>query len=202
MIEMLRRREMMAPSKSILPSEYQQVEYLESTGGAYIDTRYRPFDNFDVESINIWSKVNADNFWLCGAVNLSTFRQDIGIGRNAQRIYGYSTFNVLSSDVFYKIELTTTTVSINNEKSTLIYQGDNNYPSGLSFLLFKANGSILGPKGKIYYCKIVTTQSGTYEFIPCYRIADNVAGMYDIVNNMFYTNAGTGEFLVGADVIG
>lgn len=200
MIGMLRRREMMVQSKSILPSEYQQVEYIESIGGAYINTGYYPFDNFDVESIIIWSKVNADAFWLCGAVSSSTYRQDIGIASSVQRIYGYAAFNVLSNDVFYKIELTTTTVSINNEKSTLIYQGDNDYPNRLSFLLFKANNSVIVPKGKIYYCKIVTTQSGTYEFIPCYRKSDNVAGMYDVVNGVFYTNAGTGSFIVGSNI--
>lgn len=31
--------------------------------------------------------------------------------------------------------------------------------------------------------------------IPAFRIADNKPGLYDIVNNQFYTNAGTGEFL-------
>ena len=31
--------------------------------------------------------------------------------------------------------------------------------------------------------------------IPALRIADNRPGLYDIVNNYFYTNAGIGEFL-------
>ena len=39
-----------------------------------------------------------------------------------------------------------------------------------------------------------------YEFIPCYRKADNVAGLYDLVNGVFYTNAGSGTFAVGSDV--
>jgi hypothetical protein len=38
--------------------------------------------------------------------------------------------------------------------------------------------------------------------IPCYRKADNVAGMYDLFSGEFYTNAGTGEFIIGPDVIG
>jgi hypothetical protein len=37
-------------------------------------------------------------------------------------------------------------------------------------------------------------------YIPCYRKSDNVIGLYDLVNNVFYTNAGTGTFLKGADV--
>ena len=35
------------------------------------------------------------------------------------------------------------------------------------------------------------------DFIPCYRKSDNVAGLYDLVNNTFYTNQGTGNFIVG-----
>lgn len=37
-------------------------------------------------------------------------------------------------------------------------------------------------------------------FIPCYRRSDNVIGLYDLVENKFYTNAGTGNFLKGPDV--
>ena len=40
------------------------------------------------------------------------------------------------------------------------------------------------------------------EFIPCYRKADSVAGLYDLANNTFYTNAGSGVFVVGPDVSG
>lgn len=38
------------------------------------------------------------------------------------------------------------------------------------------------------------------DLIPCYRKADNVIGMYDLVNDKFYTNEGTGTFLKGKDV--
>ena len=35
------------------------------------------------------------------------------------------------------------------------------------------------------------------DFIPCYRITDNEIGLYNLVDNQFYTNQGTGEFLYG-----
>ena len=38
------------------------------------------------------------------------------------------------------------------------------------------------------------------ETYPCYRKSDNEPGMYDIVNGVFYTNQGNGEFIVGKDV--
>lgn len=36
--------------------------------------------------------------------------------------------------------------------------------------------------------------------IPCYRKSDGEIGMYDTINNIFYTNFGTGSFLKGNDV--
>ena len=33
------------------------------------------------------------------------------------------------------------------------------------------------------------------EFIPSLRVSDNKPGLYDTVNNEFYVNQGTGEFL-------
>ena len=32
------------------------------------------------------------------------------------------------------------------------------------------------------------------EFVPCYRVADDVKGMYDMITGQFFENAGTGEF--------
>lgn len=37
-------------------------------------------------------------------------------------------------------------------------------------------------------------------YIPCYRKADQVAGLYDLVTNTFYANNGSGRFDVGSDV--
>ena len=53
---------------------------------------------------------------------------------------------------------------------------------------------------KIYSVKFSEQGNLLRDMIPCYRKTDNVAGMYDIVNDVFYTNQGTGVFAVGADI--
>lgn len=53
---------------------------------------------------------------------------------------------------------------------------------------------------KVAYIKIEQNGILVRNFIPCYRRADKLAGMYDIVGNVFYTNAGSGSFIVGPDV--
>lgn len=37
------------------------------------------------------------------------------------------------------------------------------------------------------------------DLFPCYRIADDEPGFYDVVNDVFYTNQGTGALVVGPD---
>lgn len=51
--------------------------------------------------------------------------------------------------------------------------------------------------GSYFALDFVTRQ---FDLVPCYRKADDVIGFYDIVNDVFYTNAGTGTFVKGPDV--
>ena len=53
-------------------------------------------------------------------------------------------------------------------------------------------------EGKIYYFKITdkSTNNIVRWMVPTVRNSDGVAGMYDVVNNIFYTNSGTGTFTV------
>ena len=58
-------------------------------------------------------------------------------------------------------------------------------------------GNVVG-YSKIYNFKVYTDSIATtpiYEYIPAIRNADGEIGMYDIINDVFYTNAGTGTFL-------
>ena len=54
-------------------------------------------------------------------------------------------------------------------------------------------------KIKIYSCTIKKVQDGStlYELVPVKRKSDNVLGMYDVTNNRFYTNNGSGTFQYG-----
>ena len=52
----------------------------------------------------------------------------------------------------------------------------------------------------VAYIKIWQNDVLVAEFIPCYRRSDGAKGMYDIVRNQFFGNAGTGDFEVGPDV--
>ena len=51
----------------------------------------------------------------------------------------------------------------------------------------------------INYCLLYDDNIMREGLYPVYRKSDSKPGMYDIVNNVFYTNQGSGEFLVGPD---
>lgn len=54
---------------------------------------------------------------------------------------------------------------------------------------------------RLWYCKLYDANQIILDLVPCYRKSDSEPGMYDLVTKQFFTNAGTGEFLVGPDVI-
>lgn len=54
---------------------------------------------------------------------------------------------------------------------------------------------------QIYYIKLLdNTETIIQEYYPCYRKSDGVIGFYDIINDTFRVNEGTGTLTKGADV--
>ena len=50
----------------------------------------------------------------------------------------------------------------------------------------------------LYYALIYDGNNLIRQFIPAKRKSDNVVGLYDLVNDTFYTNAGSYNFDYGA----
>ena len=53
---------------------------------------------------------------------------------------------------------------------------------------------------KVYRLKLYENDVLVREYVPCYRVSDNEIGLYELVNNVFYPNNGTGTFNKGNDV--
>jgi hypothetical protein len=60
--------------------------------------------------------------------------------------------------------------------------------------LFWANGSSATKQGKIYSCRIYDSGVIVRDFVPCVNPNGDV-GLYDVANDKFYGNAGTGKFI-------
>ena len=94
----------------------------------------------------------------------------ISVSKNERAVYDEDG-NVLASNTTVCNDTITTP-----QKATLFYI--NPKPANTWYI---PNGA------KIYYCKIWNGDTLVRDLIPCYRNNDSVVGMYDLVNNVFYT---------------
>lgn len=181
-----------------LPSAYQQVEYIESTDTQYIDTGFKPNQNTKVEIYGQQVKNLSNSLFGVNPLFVITSLN----GKYAFR-YNNTTFATsVSSLGIAKLVLDKNNAYVNDALVNTFSAGT--FQSTYNACLFaraSASGGV-EEKGssKIYYAKIWDNGTLIRDFIPCYRKSDNVIGLYDLVNGVFYTNAGTGTFLKGADV--
>lgn len=205
----IRRRVLMA-SKKRLPSEYQEVEWIQSTEEKQFILLPYGFEKTDAVTItaSIGTEYQTDRFIIApttwnnnsnrfAMVGVYTFRYCVGYGNRATGASCLAPVtpndgNMHTWTFANKIfEITDLGLSIN--VSDVLF-------GRVTYNLKLFYGYNKNTNGKLSYYKHVKLNGEVYEFIPCYRKADAEIGLYDIANNVFYTNDGTGTFLKGADV--
>lgn len=192
---------------SILPDGYTQVDYIESHGNEYIDT-----------GVNADSNLRA--FLDMAFTNPTGSNQNVGViykednlykryhlicqaGRIKLNFYG-GVIDLCDADSDRHVfDLDVPNQSIKADKiEYLISKQD--FDCELDFRLFGRNSNIDSlaylSLMKLWRSKMYVSGVLVRDFIPCYRNSDNEVGLYDIVNNVFYTNQGTGAFTYGATV--
>ena len=212
----------MADSKKLvklLPEEYQEVEYIQTDGnGEYIDTNYVPTANTKIKIDFVFlgsSSTESSSISLLGERISSGFTGDtkfaFWVNKDTNRIainYGTYDSGYTSSGITNaSIRNVTSNVLSNLYYNDSFVTGDDSATFGsanLSIYLFaihETNGMVYrNIQAKVYNMKIYENDMLVRNLIPCYRISDNVIGMYDTVNDVFYTNSGTGSFSKGNDI--
>ena len=179
----------------LLPSEYQQIEWLGSTGTQYIDTGFIPNNRTDFEiSFEIIDE-NKDLQRILGGYNDNKncryelyYKNDSSYGFN----YYMSTYNSSTSPLSIEIEKKGDTLIVNNQTinlNNINFNGDKTM-----YLFASSRDDTLKASMKLYHFKLYDETNLIRDFIPCYRKSDNVRGLYDTIEGKFYTNAGTGTF--------
>lgn len=197
---------------SRIPSEYQEVEYLENTGTQYIDTGKFAPANTDIEvrfKLNNTAQNASNNGAIFGGRDgttaqtctlfylASTKPQYFRFDRSGQVQIATADNMSIDADSVYTFSYGNDTVTMVNERTGEKQVKSLNKPSTFtkqSIQLF-AVGNGTHFKGRIYEWKYSESGELLQHFIPCYRKADGEAGMYDLVTETFFTNKGTGEFL-------
>ena len=208
-----------------VPYDYQEVEYLESNGSQYIDTLIST-DSIGEMKAKIMIITPTGNMpeWCFGGSNATKnypYYATNGFGiisysngnsyfdanQNEYPLY-YTYANGYVGDFSLLFSDSNTIFSITMPPATPSPVTWDRMPitCNRNFYLFTMNyidGANLTTtnKNRFYSCEITNRQNQIVSnFIPCYRKADSVAGMYDNVNHRFLTNQGTGTFVVGSDV--
>lgn len=191
---------------SAIPSEYQQVAYIESTGTQYIDSDYIASSKTGIEvdfqftdlttQQRIFGVTTDDsnylnyNFYINGSTKWgyafvdgagNWMNTDVDANKNKHKLQ----FNVENNK--YKID---------NFKGSIADSTRNKKSTGLYIFTYNTSSS---SKLKIYSFKIYEDSKLVRNYVPVYRKSDSEIGLYETIEGKFYTNKGTGKFNKGVN---
>ena len=188
-----------------LPSAYQEVEYIQSSGTQYFivwtsfKTSYKSVIDFQMTVI-WWDYVP---LWV-----LDDYGKRYWIdawSSSFQIVSWWSSRTSTASE-----DTNRHTITIDKSLATVDWT---NYSISYSdftftgwvwvFCYYNTHTDDRGYRASAKLYKLdIYDENGTqiYDLVPCYRKSDSVIGMYDIINDVFYTNQGTGTFTKWNDV--
>ena len=192
-----------------LPSGYKRLEYIQSSGTQYIDTGVKsPKDGLKIE-LDFEYTAAHDSAALFGSQNYTIPQYSIcAYGASPAFWVGTSTKLLpFTTDISHRYKLTVEaasgvlTAALNNTTASTSYTGD--LESEQSIYLFANHDASLGvlqqASMKLYVCKMYSIGVIVRDLIPC-RNSSGVIGLWDDVNNTFYSNAGSGTFTAGPEI--
>lgn len=212
---MERRRGLISGSKAKakLPSGYQEVEYIQSTGTQAIITPvclknsskiYAEFLYTNQQDTGTYlatfgcatPSLGFSNFNDVDAVTFcsfgSVYDKNVNVPRSYFRTGDFHTVvmdrNGVSFDDTYSADYSATVAENPGRKIAL-------------FCRMSANNTLERfSERKIRVFRVYESDVPVCDLVPCFRKADGEIGMYDLVSGTFLTNAGTGTFVKGKNV--
>lgn len=211
---------------SLLPKEYQQLEYIGTDGLQIIDTLVIPSEHragilYELDFRSNWTTSLNSNDYVWGCISGTSRSGNLAINRGAgnfRLICGTSTSylichwyaltnrcvarafatseNAASKTLEFERDGVITPASINNSSSVNATMPDE------SIYLFNCRGIDRQGTPVVCYGFRMTDADGTpvRDYVPCRHRTSNEIGMYDTVEGKFYTNIGTGTFTAGPEV--
>lgn len=180
---------------SRLPEGYAEVQYIQSTGTQYVDTGFKPKQDSRVliklstSETGSHTVFGADIDWVDNGFAL-------GVGFT---YYGKETGTIsgLNNGSPHEVDFNKNIISMDG--STVLTMGASTFSVPHNLALF-ANNRAGGIQEKttmaLYYCRIYDGNTIIRDYIPC-KNAGGAVGLYDLIGQKFYGNAGTGSFTAG-----
>lgn len=191
----------------ILPPEYQKVDYLTSTGTQRIETglvnnAYNVPVKYEF-GVSYPSTSARQLHGSQGAFYIGVVSGKWQTGQGGTTGSGTALANTWYNVKYYASGETGTSAprkgvyaNLGDDMDVQVYSYSYTFDisDDYQICVFSLNGQNLPSSCSVSYFKV--WQGGTLQrhLVPCYRKSDKEIGMYDIVNGVFYTNAGTGNF--------
>lgn len=195
-----------------LPSAYQEVEYIESSWTQYINTWWTPSNNYckTVMDAKIYTGGSSWSvyYWMTNWSSAYSLHTDhstrqLNVGSNSNKNTWISFSNW--TNWTFTFEANNGSISVDIAGST--YTGSYSWSVVQStrpfyIFAFDENWSITWKaKMRVNSFKIYSDASTlARDLVPCYEIATTTIWLYDLVNDQFYTNAGSWTFTKWNDV--
>lgn len=206
-----------------LPSEYQRIQYLESTGTQYINTGKIPTDNTRMQ-LKYYTTSNG-SFYCAGArsggstiyfaqsgatsgakvsctVNGTSVTAEDSEGVDFKRVSSGQLFEIMiqtNTDSTYDYSIVDYTHNKYFRRTGVSYTPMGTVSNPICLFAFNSSYVVSGTN-RCYYFKLYRDGRIIVDGVPCYRKSDGVAGLYDLVTGTFLTNSGSGEFVKGPDI--
>ena len=196
-----------------LPKNYVQLNYIQSSGEQQIDTRVIP-DNSKLEIIFKIQPTNfikneaheAHNYFYGTQSNKLSF-----LYSNTDTNNGIAYWNTgdtsnlaihshmyLNKDYEYDVTYNSGTMTIKGSINTDVkYTGD--LPNETIYFFSNGNNQI-NPSIKLFNLKIYQNNELIRDYIPCYELNEDSAGLYDLINDVFYKDKISTSFIKGPKV--
>lgn len=185
------------------PAGYKDLEYIEANKAQYIDTGYELFTHaeFEINMDYYPSDVTYNYNNIFGYTgDADKIESWVNSGRECYLRYN----NVKSSKIVvtatrqiynYKRVGTTVTMAVGSSVKSITASTQSG-ATGNCLLLTDGGKSTYGA-GNLYSAKLYADGTLVRDYIPALRTSDNVAGLYDLVNNVFYPSASSTAFVAG-----
>lgn len=185
-------------TQRMVPVEYEQCDYITTAGASYFQILTPIPAGYAVRTVAMQAAYDSQYRVPCGGgneavyigyMNFTATDKKVGAfyGTRANAyvsmpsLYGLKTecvAEIASTYVKATVRNTTGTYTLTTESSNL--QASNMFRVGYNGVTAAAF------IGRIYEIEVRDGSNNPFiHYIPCVRIADNVAGMYDVVNNVF-----------------
>lgn len=188
---------------SLLPSTYQEVEYITSS------TLWPRIDTWVIPNATTVSQIKLTPLTVTWAVIYWEAVSD----SNDYRLFNYNSYiyfdlgwwrisgSVLGVGTTYELELGNFYVKYVWASSNILTGTTNpSYSWNNQQIYLNFDGSRTYSYSTWYYVKIRDNGVQVRNMIPCYRKSDDVVWMYDTINDVFYTNQGSWSFTAWPEV--